>query len=179
MDEVAVEASLRVINAHHQLCCGQKINLQRLNDLVGENGRFHRGRPTMLTCRIMSKRVQFFPNGTIQLLGGGVTRTLLHLLHQKVSHLLLMCDLTLRVPLSPWKLNNIVISFNFGERFKFNHLPCNQSFSYEPELFPAALISKWHPVHITLFPNGKGMLTGVKDKAEALIYLRKVYEYIT
>ena len=34
---------------------------------------------------------------------------------------------------------------------------------HETELFPAALIRKWHPVHIALFHNGKVVLTGLKS----------------
>ena len=34
---------------------------------------------------------------------------------------------------------------------------------HEIELFPAALIRKWHPVHIALFHNGKVILTGLKS----------------
>ena len=71
-------------------------------------------------------------------------------------------------------MNNVVFHFDFGKRFKFEHLMCNKEFSYEAELFPAALISKWHPIHITLFPNGKGMITGIKYKQEALTTLCKV-----
>ena len=48
-----------------------------------QNGKLHQGRPTMLSCRMMTKRVQFFPKGTIQLLSGGVTSFHLHHLFQK------------------------------------------------------------------------------------------------
>ena len=43
---------------------------------------------------------------------------------------------------------------------------CSKDFSFEPELFPAALISKWHPAHVSV-SNGKGMITGVKSQDEA------------
>lgn len=66
-----------------------------------------------------------------------------------------------------WKLNNIVFHFDLMKQIKFHDCLCTKDFSFEPELFPAALISKWQPSHITLFPNGKGMITGVKSKDEA------------
>ncbi|MEL7306877.1 MAG: hypothetical protein AAGK05_02775 [Pseudomonadota bacterium] len=60
-----------------------------------------------------------------------------------------------------------MIHFNLNSRFNFNNSYCNKDFSYEPELFPAALFSKWLPIHITLFSNGKGMITGVKCVSKA------------
>ena len=76
--------------------------------------------------------------------------------------------------MTPWSVSNVVFHFDYGKRFLFKTIMCNKDFSYEPELFPAALISKWHPSHITLFPNGKGMLTGVKNHSDALMILDKL-----
>lgn len=75
-------------------------------------------------------------------------------------------------------MNNIVLRCDFGERFRFNHVICNSNFSYEPELFPAALISKWNPAHVTLFPNGKVMLTGVKSIKEASKIIDKLHSFL-
>ena len=46
------------------------------------------------------------------------------------------------------------------------------------EIFPAALISKWLPAHVTLFANGKGMITGIKDEASAVRLLSEIEHYI-
>ena len=133
----------------------------------------------MLSCHILEKRVQFFPSGTIQILGGGVTPFHLFHLHRKVYQLLKVCSSTPELTqLTPWKVNNIVFHFNLARRFHFEKILCNQHFSYEPELFPAALISKWEPVHVTLFSNGKGMITGVKSEAEALTFLQRVVSFL-
>ena len=178
-----LKASLRVTNAHYQLRCNHPIDLQHLSDLVGRNGKLYRGRPTMLTCHIMTKRVQFFPNGTIQTLGGGVTPFHLYHLRKKVLQLLKLTILNLPVrqpiQLSPWIVNNCVYEFDFKRRFKFEKISCDKDFSYEPELFPAALISKWTPVHITLFSNGKGLVTGVKTETEAMSYLQQLTFFLS
>ena len=81
--------------------------------------------------------------------------------------------------LSPWKINNIVFHFNLNHRFKLEKLLNNYEFSYEPELFPAALISKWQPAHVTLFPNGKGVITGVKQEEDALTVLRDLELFLS
>ena len=44
---------------------------------------------------------------------------------------------------------------------------CNGRISYEPELFPALLLSKRENVHVTLFSSGKGIVTGVRRLSEA------------
>lgn len=128
----------------------------------------HRGRPSMLSCRLMKKRVQFFPNGTVQILGG-VAPSLLNLLYAQISQLLHQYDSSLQM--TRWKVNNIVFYFVLTQRLQFNHCVCSKDLSYEPELFPAALISKWQPAHITLFSNGKGMITGIKseDIAQSIV----------
>lgn len=57
-------------------------------------------------------------------------------------------------------------------------MKCNKDFSFEPELFPAALISKWAPAHVTLFPNGKGLITGIKSKAEASFIINEIPSFL-
>ena len=166
------EATLREINVHYQVSCGHQIDLLRLSKIVGKRGRLHQSRPTMLTCRFLKKRMQFFPNGSVQLLGGGVTPALLSRALTLIQSLLKLIDI--ECELREWKINNAVFHFNLYRQFKLDQFLSAYDFSYEPELFPAALISKWRPAHVTLFPNGKGMITGVKQKEHALTILREV-----
>lgn len=55
---------------------------------------------------------------------------------------------------------------------------CDKDFSYEPELFPAALLSKWQPIHVTLFPNGKGNMSGVKNLSDVHSILRDIPPFV-
>ena len=55
---------------------------------------------------------------------------------------------------------------------------CSKDFSYEPELFPAALLSMWHPIHVTLFPNGKGNISGVKNLNDVYPILRTIPSFV-
>ena len=132
----------------------------------------------MLTCRIMAKRVQFFPSDTVQILGGNVTPSLLCRIHRKICHLLNLCNLNPLPQVTDWKVNNIVSSFNFKKKFHFKKMKCNKHFSFEPELFPAALISKWTPAHVTLFHNGKGMITGVKSEDDARHIIKEIPNFL-
>ena len=56
---------------------------------------------------------------------------------------------------------------------------CTKDIFFEPELFPAMLLSQWRPGHVTLFPNGHGMITGVKDRKAAVAIIHKLCDFIT
>ena len=49
---------------------------------------------------------------------------------------------------------------------------------YEAELFPAALISMWHPAHVAVFHNGQVVITGVKSTNEAKEIVKLLCQYL-
>ena len=49
---------------------------------------------------------------------------------------------------------------------------------YEPELFPAALISHWLPVHVAIFHNGKVIITGLKSEKQIEPILQSLIDYV-
>ena len=58
----------------------------------------------------------------------------------------------------------MVLSLKLPSNINLRHIDhSNRDLSYEVELFPAALIRKWHPMHVAVFHNGKIIVTGVKD----------------
>ena len=67
-----------------------------------------------------------------------------------------------------------MIHFNLCEHLNFDKIICNKNFSYEPELFPALLISKWKSSHVTLFPNGSGIVTGIKNLSHAFSIIKEL-----
>ena len=74
---------------------------------------------------------------------------------------------------SSWSINNIVVYFDLCSIFTFAGILCNGRISYEPELFPALLLSKKTTAHVTLFPNGRGIVTGVRSPVEAIEVLQE------
>ena len=80
--------------------------------------------------------------------------------------------------LPPWTVNNLVFRFDLQRQCRFNDVVCSKTLSYEPELFPAILISKWHPSHVTLFTNGKGMITGTKSLKCAVEIVNEVNVFL-
>ena len=69
--------------------------------------------------------------------------------------------------------------FDLFRRVPVNNVHSSKDVFFEAELFPAILISKWKPSHVTLFANGKGMITGVKSKQVALDIICKVSDYFS
>lgn len=78
------------------------------------------------------------------------------------------------IRVSPWTVNNIVVYFELHSAFKFSGLLCDGRISYEPELFPALLASKKANTHVTLFPNGKGVVTGIRSASKAVEVLQDI-----
>ena len=68
----------------------------------------------------------------------------------------------------------MVVYFELCSTFTFSGLLCNGRLSYEPELFPALLVSKKANVHVTLFQNGKGVVTGVRSALKAIDALQEL-----
>ena len=173
-----VRAHLRIINGHYQLRCDQHLRLQQLKTLL-PSSRLHMGRPTMLSCRIVGKRVMFFPNGSIQILAGNMTPTHFDRLQLVIRRLLSTYTSVNAVTptvihVSKWIVNNLVVYFDLHSSFTFNGILCNGRISYEPELFPALLLSKKSTAHVTLFQNGKGIVTGVRSTVEAIHVLQDI-----
>ena len=172
--------ALRVINGHYQLRCDQCLDLQQLQAVL-PMGRLYIGRPTMLSCQLLGKRVQFFPNGTIQVLAGKMTAWHFQRLHVMIrDHLRRYSSVKAAtttpnvIQVTQWFVNNIVIYFELNTSFTFTGITCNGCVSYEPELFPALLLAKSRTARVTLFPNGKGIVTGVRSVLSARTVLNTV-----
>ena len=55
---------------------------------------------------------------------------------------------------------------------------CNGRVSYEPELFPALLMTEAKSAHVTLFPNGKGVITGIRRYSDALTLINSTVAHL-
>ena len=81
--------------------------------------------------------------------------------------------------MSQWTVNNLVISAQLNEQLTFSNIRMsNHEMCYEPELFPAALISRWLPVHVAVFHNGKVIITGLKTEKQANSILDSLIDYV-
>ena len=67
------------------------------------------------------------------------------------------------VEISEPVLQNMVVSCKYLKPLHLTGRPSNAYYFYEAELFPAALIRRWAPAHVALFPSGSLVCTGIKD----------------
>ena len=151
----------RVINAMRDMALSENLDLELLHrHLTGS--KYHRGRPQMLVVTMTNGRnLQLFRRGKIQILGN-ISHSDAHwmcydILQQIKTYYpnLKMTTLTLR---------NLVVSVQLKNRVALHKIrTSSNNLFYESELFPAALIRKWHPIHISLFHNGNCILTGLAD----------------
>ena len=76
-------------------------------------------------------------------------------------------------------VDNMVISTQLSDSLSFLKIRTSSySLCYEPELFPAALISCWLPVHVAIFHNSKVIITGLKSHEQANMILDYLIEYV-
>ena len=113
----------------------------------------------MLLLRMSSDRnVQLFRCGTVQIIGKLSQHDAEAMCHELLLHL------QINTPITPLAILNLVISAQLKMSLCLQKIvQSNANHIYEVELFPAALISKWHPAHVAVFHNGKVILTGVKS----------------
>lgn len=73
----------------------------------------------------------------------------------------------------------MVVSLMLPSQIKLKNIShCNHDLTYEIELFPAALIRKWHPIHVAVFHNGKVILTGVKSFSDLTEVLSSMNSFL-
>lgn len=81
--------------------------------------------------------------------------------------------------ISHLSVDNIVISTQLNKNITFANIHAsNHDLCYEPEIFPAALISHWLPVHVAVFHNGKVIITGLKSEKQADDILDSIFDYL-
>jgi len=114
--------------------------------------------------------ILFFPNGTIQCVGGFTDGDLPYL-HSTLENLL-------SDSLSEWEVKTMTVLCELNYHYDFRKVTSSNNLTYEVELFPAAQMTNWHPYHVHVFHNGKIVITGIKDINDVppiLCDLRKIF----
>lgn len=76
-------------------------------------------------------------------------------------------------------VDNIVISAQLNECVSFSNIHgSSHEICYEPELFPAALITRFLPVHVAVFHNSKVIITGLKSEKQAETIIDSLIDYL-
>ena len=84
------------------------------------------------------------------------------------------------VNMTEMSVKNMVMSVQLNKDILLHSIPSsNCMIQYESEIFPAALITKWKPVLIAVFHNGKVILTGVKSLLHAQLITGLLIDYLS
>ena len=134
------------------------------------DAKLYTGRPYMLTWKSEYGRVQFFPSGTIQLMGK-IDEAQAMRLYDIVRNLL---EMDVSLPL----MCNMVLRVKFSPRRTLSTIPSNCDITYNSELFPAALITRWRPAHVSVFQSGEAIITGIKSMDTARRIIADVDSYL-
>jgi transcription initiation factor TFIID TATA-box-binding protein len=159
-----MEATRRVINLMREMKVNQRIPLEEIFQLYHDESTLHRGRPEMLVMRmsINGRNLQLFRGGKIQILGAVPSREAEAMRHEIATRLRRLPTME-KCQVTPLTITNLVASLQLPSTVNLQKIShSNHDMTYEAELFPAALIRKWHPAHVALFHNGKIIVTGIK-----------------
>ena len=134
-------------------------------------------RPKLLVINMSCGRnIQLFPNGCAQVLGNvslsnakSMSDELIHYLRQLYPH----------IQMGPLTLKNLVVSARLNAPVHLHRLKRSSStLSYEPELFPAMLLRRYHPVHIAVFHTGRCIITGLHSVEQGQRIVHKLTKYL-
>ena len=152
-----------IINLMRNMDVNCRIDLEVIHQLHPNSTKLYRGRPEMLVMTLSNNRnVQMFRKGKIQILGcipNDVAEKMTNEVIMKLKEVVTMnlCQVT------KMTVSNMVVSTQLKRKLCLRKIAMSDAnLLHEIELFPAALIRKWHPVHIALFHNGKVIFSGFK-----------------
>jgi TATA-box binding protein (TBP) (component of TFIID and TFIIIB) len=159
----------------------QGVPLEEVFQLYESESKLYRGRPEMLVMRMRTngRNVQLFRGGKVQILGPIAQKEAETMRREIILRLrrvekMRMCQVT------ALSITNMVASLQLPSVINLRNIPySNRDLSYEVELFPAALIRKWHPIHVALFHNGKMIVTGVKEVAVLKTIFKRALKFVS
>lgn len=170
-----------LINLMREMRVNQGIPLEEVFQFYESESKLYRGRPEMLVMRMRTNRrnVQLFRGGKVQILGP-ITQKEAENMRREIILRLRRVDTMRMCQVSPLTITNMVASLQLPSAINLRNIPySNRDLSYEVELFPAALIRKWHPIHVALFHNGKMIVTGVKEVAVLKAIFNRALKFVS
>ena len=158
-----VSAKPTIINLMRNMKVNRPIALEEVHQVYREDSKLYRGRPEMLVMKMSNGRnMQCFRGGKVQILGR-VENAEAEGMRLEFIEKLKRVKKMRECQLTTMTVSNLVISVQLKRAISLRKIELtNSDLFHETELFPAALIQKWHPVHIAVFHNGTVILTGLK-----------------
>ena len=153
-----------ILNLMRNMEINCTIPLEELHHTYPNDSKLYRGRPEMLVMKMKNGRnMQAFRGGKVQILGC-VSDMEAESMRLNFMMKLRQINAMRHAQVTVMTVSNLVISVQLKNVLHLHKLNSTSAdFFHEMELFPAALIRKWHPVHIAVFHNGRVILTGLKS----------------
>ena len=172
-----MESEVKVVNIMRVGKLNMSIPLEECHRNIPS--KLYTGRPEMLLILMSNGRnVQLFRQGTIQILGAISDQEAHEMLSECLQLLrqvrkMRTCALSMQLT-----IKNLVLKFHFKTTIYLNRIQSsNHKICYDATVFPAAMVTKWSPAHVSIFPDGKVILTGVKTLDAALSILTDLRDY--
>ena len=129
-----------------------------------EDTKLYRGRQEMLIMKMLNGRnIQMFRGGKVQILGRVSDAEAENMRLELITKLKRINSMQ-QLQVTKMTVSNLVISVQLKTAICLQKIKSTDAnFFHEIELFPAALIRKWHPVHVAIFHTGKIIVTGLKS----------------
>ena len=145
-----------------------------------DNTKLYGGRPEMVLVKMNNGRnLQIFRSGVIQILGA-LSHSDAVSMRYEVKHRLKKLAKMENCQMSDLTLKNMVVSAQLSRNVSFRNIKTgNKTIQYDGETFPAALITKWRPAHVSVFRNGKVVITGLKTQSHTYFILNSLLDYLT
>ena len=169
----------RIINVMRMAKADQVVDLEEVKRRFATATKLYRGRLEMIVMRMSNGRnVQMFRGGRIQILGK-LSHDIAQEMMNEFLHRLRMVKKMENVRVTSLQIRNMVVSFHLKTDICLQKIAESDSkLSYDVELFPAALLRKWHPVHIAVFHNGKVIITGLKSLSHVNEILNSLQHFL-
>ena len=144
-----------------------------------DNTKLYTGRPEMVVMKMSNGRnLQIFRSGVIQILGA-ISLSDTVLMRCELKHRFKKIAKMENCQMTNPTLKNMVVSAQLSRKVCFQNIKSgNKTIQYDGETFPAALITKWRPAHVSVFRNGKVVITGLKTKSHAHDILNSLLDYL-
>ena len=170
-----MERPPQLVNAQYSMESNVRLDLRWIHQNL-HNTTYYRVKPHMVKWKSkMNKTVLFFPNKKIQVIGSVdidqvlvIRRDIIKKLRKRFAN----STFSLTSP----KIHTMTWTYHFNRKFNFYGIPVDNLFSYEPELFPAAIFSHWEPIKVIVFPSGHANILGVKSSQSLPSILKELLQ---
>ena len=141
-----------------------KIPLEEVHHTYPDDTKLYRGRPEMIVMTMSNgRRMQMFRGGKVQILGP-LSETNAENMRLELITKLRKVNTMQTIQATTMTLLNLVMSVQLTKGLRLHKIQLTDfNFFHEVELFPAALIRAFYPVHIAAFHTGKLIFTGLKS----------------